>query len=196
MSSTNRKDVRIDNDYYGTPLNVVREFLTEWTSDNLINLKKLRILDPCAGGSEINPMSYPEVLIKDFKVNPENIDTIDLRENSLAELKEDYFGYFPDEKYDLIITNPPFSMAIEFITKALTQVKEGGYVVMLLRLNYLGSKKRKTFYDVNFPESLYVHHKRISFIREGQKSGTDSIEYAHFVWEKGTHNKSAKLFLI
>ncbi len=40
---------------------------------------------------------------------------------------------------------------------------------------------------------FYVHHQRMSFTDDG---GTDSIEYAHFVWKKGTSSNDSKLFLI
>ena len=78
---------------------------------------------------------------------------------------------------DLILTNPPFSLAQEFITKALT---EANTVIMLLRLNFLGAQKRFSFWKDNEPTSLYVLSKRPSFTG----AGTDSTEYAWFVWDK------------
>lgn len=49
-----------------------------------------------------------------------------------------YLG-FGDNKYDLVITNPPFRLAEEFIRKSLTI---GTLVCFLLRLSYLASLKR------------------------------------------------------
>jgi hypothetical protein len=57
-----------------------------------------------------------------------------------AEIEEgiDYLdAAFPE--VDLIVTNPPFSIAAEFLEKSLT---EASCVVYLLRLNFLGTKRR------------------------------------------------------
>jgi 16S rRNA G1207 methylase RsmC len=42
--------------------------------------------------------------------------------------------------FDMIITNPPFAIAQGIIEKSLEFCKGGGYVIMLLRLNYIGSQ--------------------------------------------------------
>lgn len=42
------------------------------------------------------------------------------------------------------------------------------------------------------PHEIYVHSKRMSFTKNG---GTDSVEYAHFVWKKGSKSNT-KLFLL
>jgi len=81
------------------------------------------------------------------------------------------------ENYDLILTNPPFSIALDFIDKA---IEEANTVIMLLRLNFLGSQKRNAWFVENEPTSLFVLSKRPSFTGKG----TDSTEYAWFVWDK------------
>jgi hypothetical protein len=124
-------------------------------------------------------MSYPEAIIQNKGVIPY---TIDIREDSLAELKTNYLTYDCKNKYDLIITNPPFNIAKDIIYKALDDVKDNGFVVMLLRLNYFGSKERKNLWEYHMPKYTFVHNRRISFVDNG---ATDSIEYAHYVWQKG-----------
>lgn len=52
---------------------------------------------------------------------------------------------------------------------------------MLLRLNAVGSqRRRKEFWDKYKPKGIYVHSKRPCFT----KGGSDSCEYAHFVFSK------------
>lgn len=184
MSSTNRKNAseRHVSDYYVTPIKDVRDFIREWgglTDDMLI-------LDPCAGGDVTHEMSYPTALNR-------AIDTIDIREDSLAEVKGDFLTMDIEKKYDLVITNPPFNLAQEIIEKAHEVTKEGGHIVMLLRLNFLGSKARKAFWEKYPPYQIFVHHRRMSFQDDG---GTDSIEYAHFVWKKGVSPDFAQLRII
>ena len=126
-------------------------------------------------------MSYPSVIKEEF--DPEEMETVDIRLDSLAENKQDYLLYqTPKDFYDVIITNPPFNLAQEIINKALEDVKEGGYVVMLLRLNFFGSNQRFDFWQKQLPVWAYVHHRRMSFTDDGK---TDSIEYIHAVWQKG-----------
>jgi len=186
MSSTNRSDAREKHvaDYYVTPLQPIKDFLYRFLDDERIdNPEVMEWLDPCAGGDEFHPMSYPKV-IRQVGVDKENIHTIDIREDSLAEIKTDYLKMKPDytKVYDVIITNPPFNIAQQIIEKALNEVADGGYVIMLLRLNYFGSKARRQFWEDNMPIRAYIHHKRIGFTDDGK---TDSIEYMHCVWEKG-----------
>jgi len=187
MSSTNRGDDRHKYDYYVTPKSEIRKFMNEFKYEIS---KDDKILDPCAGGDRVNDMSYPSVL-NEYGFN--NLITFDIREDSKAEFKLDYLTSISLDKYDVIITNPPFNLSMEFLKKALLDVREGGKVVMLLRLNYYGSKTRNEFLRNNMPSQCYVHGKRLSFTNDGK---TDSIEYAHFVWTKGLGNKTTELHLL
>lgn len=180
MSSTNRGYKRHKKDYYFTPIKDIESFINEIKKEEP-DIFKGRILDSCAGGDKERPMSYPKALINSG-VQYSKINTIDIREDSRAEIKTDYLKYEVENKYDLIITNPPFKIARDIIEKALEDVNEGGFVVMLLRLNYFGSQKRFDLWQDHLPKYCFVHHQRMSFTDNGK---TDSIEYCHMVWEKG-----------
>src|SRR3990167_7974626 len=160
MSSTNRGYERHKVDYYITPQPAIKEFLSHWLQDLIGEFHddnlgvgdrpdKAKWLDPCAGGDEFHKMSYPEVIKREF--DPE-IATIDYRDDSLAERKEDYLlADITPDYYDIVITNPPFYIAREIIEKALKDVKDDGYVAMLLRLNFFGSNERLTFWEKQLP---------------------------------------------
>jgi len=194
MSSTSRGYNRHKADYYVTPHKPIKDFLSEFLQDEAISRPdRMFWLDPCAGGCAYEPMSYPAVIKEAFG---EDAMTIDAREDSRADIKADYLSYeLKSPRPDIIITNPPFNIALEIVKKALTDVKPGGYVVMLLRLNFFGSQERKSFFDEHMPKYCYVHRRRLNFItkreqerikKETGKSATgDSIEYAHFVWQQG-----------
>lgn len=134
-------------------------------------------------------MSYPTA-IQEFSNQEISIDTVDIRDDSRANIKQDYLKFQPKEKYDVIITNPPFNLSLDIINKALNDVREGGFVIMLLRLNYLGGKVRQRLWGNNMPKYIFVHNRRMSFTDDGK---TDSIEYAHFVWQKGYNPKFSQL---
>ena len=217
MSSTNRGSKRSPMDYYVTPIEPIQLFLRElnrdisWTNGDD---PSLRILDPSAGGDELNPMSYPCALF-DRKVT-----TIDIREDSPATYKRDYLTYKTEFVHsicggppNIIITNPPFGLAMQFIRKALLDVAPGGLVIMLLRLNYFGSDARKEFFQSTMPSYSHVHSKRMCFwpdpisaamldwatredIKIPRKGAVDSIEYQHATWIQGENPRHTKLRVI
>jgi len=205
MSSTNRGYDRHATDYYVTPQEPILTFLDAWLGDiqkgefEFEDIMRVAArpdtcvwFDPCAGGDAKNEMSYPAAIKKAFGVD---VATLDIRDDSRAEEKGDYLNYeIKDWQPDVIITNPPFYLAKEIIEKALKDVAYGGYVVMLLRLNFFGSKNRFEFFQKNMPIATYVHHRRFSFTEDGK---TDSIEYMHAVWQrKSSYPKFSKLRVI
>ena len=223
MSSTNRSRSRQEHiaDYYVTPVKDIELFLREFNKRVPLDWNNLKIMDTCAGGNyeirdEIgvkevyHPMSYQTAIHNIF--GRCNVNNIDIREDSLAETKGDYLLESNVKSFspDLIITNPPFKLAVPVIEKAINDVKDGGYVIMLLRLNFFGSKERESFFKRYMPEWCFVHHIRISFVDKKDENGyvvfdkegkpkrgsTDSIEYAHFVFRKGERPDYTKLVVI
>lgn len=210
MSSTNRGGKREVSDYYITPAEHISAFLAEFLHDLVVNSdpvmesgEVIKVLDPCAGGDAKHDMAYPSVL-RNYGDNAFKVTTMDIRPDSRATVKGDYLATPINFKPDWIITNPPFSHAQQIIEKALREVKFGGYVIMLLRLNFLGTQGRKEFFRQHMPARIYVHSSRMCFFPEGVtnlKTGrlefpTDSIEYAHFVWQGGVSPASSVLKVI
>lgn len=92
------------------------------------------------------------------------------------------------EQYDTVITNPPFSLAYEFIKKAKQVAKEK--IMLLLPLSYLHGKKRfdNIWQDREFPlKKVYVFTRYPLLedtIRQDGKHKTGMMVYAWFVWDK------------
>jgi len=206
MSSTNRSSVRSPNDYYVTPVNQIVDFLCAFRQDTKISFRNNSFLDPCAGGDGDHSMSYPAALRMMIGDEPIDIETIDIREDSDARDKRDYLDpATPVKPVDIIISNPPFSLAQEFINKALKDVKSGGYVIFLLRLTYFGSKDRRDWWRENMPSFGYIHSKRMSFktplseklaAKPFKRGQSDSVEYAHLVWIQGQNPKWTQMRVI
>ena len=167
----------------------------------------MNVLDPCAGGDEENLMSYPEALRQSNVISTETkITTIDLRKDSRAEIKANFLDWPCTSKtFDLVISNPPFTLADKFINKS-TELSYK-YVVMLQRLNFFGSNMRFNFFRKHMPRWCYVNSERISFstpllekyLKEHgmtSKKSQDSIEYAHFVWDVNYRPKHTLLRVI
>lgn len=196
MSSAGRSNHRDnhENDYYITPKWIIREFLDYFEKDvDVFKNDDILILDPCAGGDDNNDMAYPSVLKERGFVNSTNIITMDIRDDSKATLHADYLETLVNNTpIDVIITNPPFNLSEKIVQKALQDVRDGGYVIMLLRSSWLGTKKRNKFLLDNPPAYCYYHSRRACFTANGKN---DSTEYAHFVWKKGFKPKYTKLIV-
>ncbi len=96
---------------------------------------------------------------------------------SYSEIMEDKDFFEHIESTDLILSNPPFSIAKEFIDHSL---KLSNTCIMLMRINYLGSIGRHVWWKENTPTALHVLSKRPSFTGKG----TDATDYAWYVWDK------------
>lgn len=81
----------------------------------------------------------------------------------------------PPGSFDVIITNPPFYLAEEFVRKAISC---STHVVMLLRLAFMETRKREALH-IEHPSDVYVLSRRPSFMANG---ATDSCAYAWWHW--------------
>ena len=154
MSATNRGSVRSEQDYYPTPKWCTEELLPliHWDQIN-------SFYEPCLGNGAI----YDLIPLKD-----------DQKQWSEITRGRDYLKDEVDP-VDLIITNPPYSLAKEFIKKALSHSTT---VIMLLRLNYLEAQVRYPFWQGNPPSHIITLSSRPSFTGKG----TDATGYAWIVW--------------
>jgi hypothetical protein len=82
--------------------------------------------------------------------------------------------------YPCIVTNPPFSLAQEFIQHALDHAE---HVYMLLRLNFLGAQCRREWWKQHEPNAIFVLSDRPKFCKNKHgKWSTDACEYGWFYW--------------
>ena len=91
--------------------------------------------------------------------------------------------------YDVIFTNPPFSIANIFLEQAFRLANDA--VIMLLPLDYLhGSDRYQTFYkdqNIFYLSQVYVFVRRPMFtdsVREDGCYNTGSVTFAWFVWTR------------
>lgn len=178
---------RAEDDFYATNPNDVRSFLTCYGYDKI----KGSVLEPCIGmghiAKELNKLSSVD------------IDGFDIKDrNSGFNTKiECFLKAEVSKKYDFVITNPPYSLAEEFIRKSMNCIKENGKVIMFLKLQFLEGSRRKTLFDLYPPKYIYVCRKRAKPLRmgseidpkTGKKWASSTICFAWFVWENGSKDE-------
>ena len=142
-----------DTDFYPTPMWCLENIDVDWSKFKTAH-------EPCRGDGRISDWLANKGLITSYTEITEGTD---------------FFKW--SNTVDLIITNPPFSLAQEFIDHATANATT---VFMLLRLNFLGSIKRYEWWSNNKPKAIYVLSKRPSFTG----NGTDATDYGWFVWDK------------
>ena len=168
--SGNTNKSRSKGDFYQTPYSITRR---------LLEVEKFsgRILEPACGAGAITSVlkeaGYDDVTAYD---------------------KEELFGgkdfLAETRKFDAIVTNPPFSLAKEFILKACEIAPRFAF---LLPLNYLHGKKRlDEIYSREILEKIYVFARYpllSANIRPDGKYETGMMVYAWYVFD--TRNKGA-----
>ena len=164
MSATNRGSKRHKHDLYSTPEHAFKPLIP------YIKRLGVHVHEPaCGDGRLLKWMSDEGIVCSgDDIING--------------------YNFLKDETswgIHAIVTNPPFSLALEFCDHAISKSLN---VFMLLRLNFLASQNRKEWFLKNEPSSLFVLSKRPSFKCGGK---TDCTDYAWFYWGnayKGIHH--------
>jgi len=83
-------------------------------------------------------------------------------------------------KYDVIATNPPFKVALQFWKRSMQLLNHGGVLGLVVKLSFLASKKRAETWRSNPPAEVHVFYPRPSFSGDG---GTDiAQEYCAAFW--------------
>lgn len=152
--SRQKKNKRLNSqDFYPTPAWCYENLEIDWTQFSTAH-------EPCAGDHRIVDF------LQDVGITTTHTDI--LEGTNFLEWNQ------PTE---LILTNPPFQLAQEFIDHSVVLADT---VIMLLRLNFLGSISRHDWWKTCSPTALHVLSKRPSFTG----GGSDATEYAWFVWDK------------
>lgn len=161
---------RAENDYYATEPNAVARLL-EKESFNM------QVWEPCCGEGHIS-----EVL----RQHGYSVKSSDLFDRGYGETPLDFLSY-PHKWGGDIITNPPYEKAVEFVEKAIKTIKVGSRVAMLLKIQFLETKKRRFLFQKYPPRYIYVFSERIKCAKNGDfdHSSASAMCYAWFVWEKG-----------
>ncbi|MBU1483216.1 MAG: hypothetical protein KKH12_16250 [Gammaproteobacteria bacterium] len=179
---------RADHEFYPTPSWVTRLILPHLALTDGI------ILEPAAGQGAI-----VEVLL-DAGVSAHRLVGVELRAEGAeavrdlgvrcaccsflddgaykAALRSEPAWTHDDVRPGLVITNPPFSLALDFADRAISLAGAHGTVAMLVRLGWLASAKRRAWHQAH-PADVYILPQRPSFTGNGNSDRYDLCWWVH-----------------
>lgn len=173
LAGGNPERGRVENDYYATHPDSTKAFLDVWKIE-------YPALEPSCGEGHISKL-----------LDLEMTDSFDLVDRGFGKTGFDFLKTDFDEKYNTVITNPPFKLFKEFAEKALKVTKK--HVIMFGKLQALEGFERSKFLMESPLKYVYVFRKRQQPLRNGteideltgKKMNSSTMAFAWFVWETG-----------
>lgn len=167
---------RAEHDFYATPPEAVKY---------LLNVEKFDTdIWECASGQ-----NHIADVLKEYGYN---VRTSDIVKRTPTTEQMDFLSCEEKNWEGAIVSNPPFTLAKEFVEKSLSLVKNGQKVAMFLRLQFLDSLNRYELFKKCPPKRVHVFSRRVRCAKDGEfthyKSGGVQSN-AWFVWEKGYQGK-------
>lgn len=171
---------RVENDFYATPFK---------TTEAILNKEVLlgSILEPACGEGHIVKV------LKEYYPFSEIVATDLIKRKDIFNLglggETDFLTYDFGRKFDNVITNPPFTLAKEFIEKALEIANDK--VLIFGRIQLLETTSRRKLFETTPLKYVYVFSERQTPLPNGKeldengKAWSSAMCFAWFVWEKG-----------
>lgn len=178
-ASNHTKQEREKHDFYATSPEAVKKLFDANIDFTIPNV----IYEPACGTGCLS-----EVLKQEYGKKVYSYDIID---RGYGDGTKDFFltNELP-KGCNCILTNPPYSLATEFIIHSLRLLPEDGLCIMFLKTTFLEGKNRyKKIFSKTPPIYIYQFVSRILCARNGdfqkaQKEGS-AVSYAWFVFKKG-----------
>ncbi|HEY9299818.1 MAG TPA: class I SAM-dependent methyltransferase [Phormidium sp.] len=159
--------------------------IEEWTTDdwqtpskesksiaNLIRLDELDILEPAAGTGQLIQFIEPlpgrtitAVEIKTGRVN-RGKERFSEQRDWVHWINKNFITYQFQQKFDLILSNIPFSLKMEFIEKSLTLLRPEGRLLFLMPIDFncgVENGNRWQQLDCHI-HHVYVIHHRVAYL--------------------------------
>ena len=180
LAGGNPKNARQSEDFYSTNPLALEMLLERY---NIGEIKTM--LEPCVGDGNLAKYMlsrYPKIHITALDIVDRGFEGTQIN---------NFLDYYTNEQYDVILTNPPFKLAKEFVEKSLGLVNEQGKVIMFLKVQFLEGQGRKEFLENSPLKYVYVFSGRMATWKDGKqvdeqgKSWSTTMCHAWFIWEKG-----------
>lgn len=131
----NHPHQRAELDFYATDPRQARLLL------GIEDLSDARILEPCCGSGSIAQVLTEAGL---------EVEASDIADRGFGR-QQDFFAIPSFDGH--IVTNPPFTRAVDFVSHALSIIPEGRKACFFLKLTFLEGIKRRHFFDITPPNA-------------------------------------------
>ena len=131
----NHPHQRAELDFYATEPKQVRLLL------GIEDLSGARILEPCCGTGSIAQVLTEAGL---------EVEASDIADRGFGR-QQDFFTIPSFDGH--IVTNPPFTRAVDFVSHALSIIPKGRKACFFLKLTFLEGIKRRHFFDTTPPSA-------------------------------------------
>lgn len=177
-------------EFYPTPPGAILSMI----ESPLVTLPSGLWLDPCAGTGRIPSTvnaSRPDIswlLVEIDERHRETLTQIARPQDTIAPFGDFVVRDWAHPFAALMIMNPPFSHALDFVRAGFERASE---VLMLQRLNWLAPARASWLRD--YQPDVYVLPTRPSFSGDGS---TDAAEYAWFHWTSGEKRSTGRVAML
>ena len=148
--------------------------VNEWTNDDwetpnpiaqqmgaLVRDEELDVLEPAAGTGQIVrfiPWRMRRIPVA-VELKPSRTNVGRERCHWAAWIQSDFFQWRSNTEFDLIITNPPFSLRMEFIAHSLSMLKPDGRLLFLMPIDFnCGLKAGNRWKQLD----CHIHHQYVA----------------------------------
>lgn len=183
LAGGNPTNNRVENDFYATNPVAVGKLLAKY------DFNGTTMLEPCVGMGHI---AYTVSAIYHHSKNIE-VTALDIVDRGYPDtIVQNFLTWETDKKFEMIISNPPYSLGKEFIEKGMELLTENGQMAMFLKIQFLEGAKRKELFEKYPPKYIYVFRNRMATFNNGEpldpngKKWATTMCHAWFVWEKGS----------
>lgn len=156
------------NDLYETPPVATRALMA---AEKL----PMRIWEPAVGYGAI---------ARELHLGGHNVIGTDLVDYGCGFAVRDFLNNEASPDCDAIVTNPPFKHAMEFVRFGLERAP---LVIMLLRLAFLESERRRPILDNGMLARVHVFRNRLPMMHRDGWTGnkvSNPTAFAWFVWDR------------
>lgn len=169
-ASSHSTTERQEHDYYATSPEAIDAL------NKIMPLDGLHIWEPACGGGHLSERMCH------FGAT---VTSTDLYDRGYGTANIDFFKQL-QLAAPIIVTNPPYKYALEFVEYALELGADT--VAMFLKLTFLEGQKRRKFFENYPPKTVAVFSKRTQVAFNGDPemfAKSSAACYAWFIWEKG-----------
>jgi hypothetical protein len=178
-ASSHTEEEREVNDWYSTHPKAV---------ELLCKLEKFEgpILEPFCGDGCIS---------KELEKHGYIVTSTDLIDRGYGKGGIDFFTYW--NKWDgNIISNPPYSLALECTENSLNIIPEDKKVAMFLKIQFLEGKERRKFFDKDPPIRVWVATSRLVCAKNSdfEKYKSSAVCYCWYIWCRKTQKENKEKY--